>query len=191
LHPRLSSLSYTWHRDRGAVGAQHPHGSEASGRWQSSPLRYMVENNQQMLRRRLAGRDAQIDFPILAELQAQGATDYLARLSRFARDDSPVGIPGMLTSWVSDRDGGFRDDDVDAILACIPALGLACYRIVLQTVANDLLVAYLGPNAGHRVLGGQVQRGSVSTLSAALMFADLRGFTAVADRTRANSWLRG
>ncbi|WP_256369835.1 adenylate/guanylate cyclase domain-containing protein [Microvirga sp. KLBC 81] len=44
-----------------------------------------------------------------------------------------------------------------------------------------MLDTYVGLSAGRRVLSGEIRRGSGTTLTAALLFADLRGFTALAD----------
>ena len=48
---------------------------------------------------------------------------------------------------------------------------------------RDLLVAYLGGDAADRVSAGQVQRGAVSRIAAAIFFADVRGFTNFAEET--------
>jgi adenylate cyclase len=45
----------------------------------------------------------------------------------------------------------------------------------------SMLDTYVGLSAGHRVLSGEIRRGSGTTITAALLFADLRGFTALAD----------
>jgi adenylate cyclase len=52
-----------------------------------------------------------------------------------------------------------------------------------HTVAAGLLAAYLGDDASQRVLAGAVQRGSVESIRAVLWFADIRGFTTIADVT--------
>src|SRR5262249_40099682 len=49
--------------------------------------------------------------------------------------------------------------------------------------ARDLLAAYLGGDTADRVSAGQVQRGAVSRLAAAILFADVRGFTNFAEMT--------
>src|SRR5262245_13751964 len=49
--------------------------------------------------------------------------------------------------------------------------------------AHDLLAAYLGGDAADRVSAGQVQRGSVSRIVAAILCADVRSFTNFAEET--------
>ena len=50
-------------------------------------------------------------------------------------------------------------------------------------IAAGLLAAYLGGDAGRRVHAGVVGRGSVESIRAVLWYADIRGFTAIADAT--------
>ena len=52
-----------------------------------------------------------------------------------------------------------------------------------HTIASGLLEAYLGEDAGRRVHSGAVERGSVESIGAVLWYADIRGFTAIADAT--------
>ena len=52
-----------------------------------------------------------------------------------------------------------------------------------HTIAAELLAAYLGADVGHRVHAGVVERGSVESIRAVLWYADIRGFTSIADAT--------
>jgi len=52
-----------------------------------------------------------------------------------------------------------------------------------HTIAAGLLAAYLGADAGRRVHAGAIERGSVESIRAVLWYADIRGFTTMADTT--------
>ena len=52
-----------------------------------------------------------------------------------------------------------------------------------HTIAAGLLAAYLGDDVGRRVHAGVVERGSVESIRAVLWYADIRGFTPLADTT--------
>ena len=67
--------------------------------------------------------------------------------------------------------------------AVLPAVSLAMMTHAGHTIASGLLGAYLGGDAGGRVHAGAVERGSVETVRAVLWYADVRGFTAIADTT--------
>jgi adenylate cyclase len=93
----------------------------------TSPFGYLirqVENSAeakdpwQHLRRRLAGPEAQLDFPILKELAAAGATDYFAEVVRFGTGGDPSRGSGISYSFATDLPGGFRDDDLVLLRAC-------------------------------------------------------------------------
>ena len=67
--------------------------------------------------------------------------------------------------------------------AVLPAASLAMMAHAGYTIAAGLLAAYLGADAGKRVHAGAVARGSVESIRAVLWYADIRGFTAIADAT--------
>ena len=51
----------------------------------------------------------------------------------------------------------------------------------LMRKARNILDAYLGPNAGAKVLAGQIKRGDGEDIHAVIWFCDLRDSTALAD----------
>ncbi len=65
--------------------------------------------------------------------------------------------------------------------ATLPALSLALKAHVGHVIAAGLLQTYLGEDAGRRVHAGAIARGSVESVHAVLWFADIRGFTTIAD----------
>jgi adenylate cyclase len=193
LHPQLGGYSYTWRRDLSAIEpAQFGRGDEYDEILQNSPFGHLIrqmENSTQesdpwlYLRRRLAGPERRLDFPILKELAAAGASDYFAEVVRFGADGDPSHGTGIGYSFATDRPGGFRDDDLVLLQAVLPAVSLAMMTHAGHTIASGLLGAYLGGDAGGRVHAGAVERGSVESVRAVLWYADIRGFTAIADST--------
>jgi len=181
LHPSFSAFGCTWYRGSGAHIEHYTRGLDMQERWQQSPLRKMVDENVLRLRRRLIGPDAQLDFPLLIDFRDRGASDWLALLTRFGAAQPAITLPGMISTWTTDRPDGFTDQELSLIERLAPRLALACYRITLQEVAEGLLDAYVGADAGRHILGGQIVRGATQELSAALFLADLRGFTRAAD----------
>ncbi|MBL8838189.1 MAG: adenylate/guanylate cyclase domain-containing protein [Alphaproteobacteria bacterium] len=179
-HPQFHAIGWRWTQGDGAELDRYEHRSKESEAFRRSPFRYMLDSGEVRLRRRLIGRNTPDDFPVLEELRAEGATDYYARLIGFT--ESEAGIGGMIASWVTAADDGFDDAQIATIERVLPAYALACYRIQLKHAAITLLDAYLGADAGRRVLNGDTQRGAVSEVEAALLFTDLRDFTALADR---------
>src|SRR6266403_591029 len=193
LHPQWGGYSYTWRRDLNAIEpSQFLRGDEYEQILQNSPFGYLirqVENSAQEgdpwqhLRRRLTGPEALLDFPILKEFAAAGASDYCAEVVRFGADGDPSYGTGIGYSFATDRPEGFSDDDLVLLRAVLPAVSLALMTHGGHTIASGLLGAYLGGDAGGRVHAGAVERGSVESVRAVLWYADIRGFTTIADTT--------
>jgi len=132
------------------------------------------------MRRRLEQED-QRDFPILVDFFAAGATDYVAYLFAFGKDGDRSQGTGIIYSFVSDRRGGFSDDDTTVMQATLPGLSLAMKSHAGHVIASGLLGTYLGEDAGRRVHAGSIMRGSVDKLRAVIWYADIRGFTPISD----------
>ena len=193
LHPQWGGYSYIWRRDLNAIEpAQFSRGDEYQQIIQNSPFSFLIRQMENVghegdpwrhLRRRLAGPEAQFDFPILKELAAGGASDYFAEVARFGAGGDPSRGTGVGYSFATDLPGGFRDDDLALLRAVLPAVSLAMMTHAGHKIASGLLGAYLGDDAGGRVHAGAVERGSVESVRAVLWYADVRGFTAIADAT--------
>jgi adenylate cyclase len=191
LHPQWGGYSYTWRRDLNAIEpGQFERALYRERDWFDSPFAYLLNQRNatfadthpwRHLRRRLAGPEAQLDFPILREFAAAGATDYFAQIVRFGAGGDPSRGIGVGYSFASDRSDGFRDDDLRLLQAVLPAVSLAMMTHAGHTIAASLLAAYLGDDAGQRVHSGAIERGSVESVHAVLWYADIRGFTALAD----------
>ena len=90
---------------------------------------------------------------------------------------------GIGYSFATDRPEGFHDDDLVLLKAVLPAVSLAIASYAGHRIAAGLLAAYLGEDVGRRVHAGAVERGSVEGIRSLLWYADIRGFTAIADGT--------
>jgi len=184
LHPLFDAETVTWTRGSGGALEQHPHTVNESEAWLLSPMRHILVHGLDVLRCRLAGPDARLDFPILAELAAAGATDYFACTVRFdipqvkAEDDRG----GMIITWATDRDGGFSEDDLALLQAINRGLAVACRSALLSRIATNIADTYLGRRAGGEVLAGQIRRGDGRAIRAVIWYSDLRGSTALAER---------
>jgi adenylate cyclase len=193
LHPQWGGYGYTWWRDLDVVQPeQYERGNEYEQDVLDSPFTHLIEQAESSrgerdpwghLRRRLTGPEAQLDFPILETLAASGATDYFAEVVRFGGNGDPSRGIGVGYSFATDRPEGFGEDDLVMLKAALPVVSLAMMAHAGHTIASGLLKAYLGDDAGRRVHAGAVQRGSVESIRAVLWYADIRGFTSIADKT--------
>jgi adenylate cyclase len=133
------------------------------------------------MRRRFEANPDPLEFPVFGTFVAAGATDYFGQLFAFGTDGDRSHGSGIVYSFVTDRIGGFSDDDETLLHATLPALSLAMKADAGHVIAAGLLGTYLGEDAGRRVHAGAVERGSVSSLRAVLWYADVRGFTPTSD----------
>lgn len=182
LHPMLRALGYTYERGSDTiVPTEFAHSDLVSEAWKQSPFAHMIEHDIQRMRRRLAGPKAEIDFPVLQEFADQGLTDWLAALVgfRLSANQEPGELLGLVLSAACDRPGGWSDAERDALESILPQLGLAIQGRIFADLAGNLLGIYLGADAAQRVLNGATRRGDLRKVTAALLYADLRGFTAL------------
>src|SRR5262245_22699505 len=189
LHPLRRAYSLTWNDGRIAEVTDFGHATMATAVWQTSPFRHMLETKTRRLHRRLMGDDAVLDFEVLREFRDAGMSEWLALMYGFSWSAAqPATNPfGVVLSWTTSaavgRGRGWRAPELAAIEDLSGTLALAIKGNTAPAAAHDLLAAYLGGDAADRVSAGQVQRGSVSRIAAAILFADVRGFTNFAEET--------
>lgn len=189
LHPLRRAYSLTWHDGRIVEATDFGHATMATAVWHNSPFRHMLETKTRRLRRRLVGDGAVLDFEVLREFRDAGMSDWLALMYGFGWSAAlPVTNQfGVVLSWTTSaavgRGDGWSALELAAIEELSGTLALAIKGNTAPAAARDLLAAYLGGDAADRVSAGQVQRGSVSRIAAAILFADVRGFTNFAEET--------
>ena len=95
----------------------------------------------------------------------------------------------MIASWLTDCEAGFSDRDIAALMRIQKRLAVACKVNIKEQVAHNVLDAYLGRNAGERVLRGQIKLGDGEEINAVIWFSDLRGSTPLADSMTKSEFL--
>lgn len=174
MNPLLFALVYTWQSDRDEVTVlELSHENLQSDEYRNSPFALVIKG-EGGVRRRLEGPDAQFDFPILEDLVALGATDYVAMPLRFS--DGQLNI----LTLVSDQSGGFSTEELGQIYEILPTMSRLFESHALRLSSSTLLRTYLGSDAGQRVMDGLVKRGDGEDIHAAIWITDLRDSTALA-----------
>ncbi|MCO5062858.1 MAG: adenylate/guanylate cyclase domain-containing protein [Rhizobiaceae bacterium] len=177
LHPLYDALGYTWVRGKPLEIEGYRKGPDGkSDRFLLSPYYYLFANDLEHLRRRIEP-GIPTEFPIFEELKEMGATDYLAFRHAFDRNEDR----GMIGSWATDHPTGFSDEMIAELLRLQNHLAMASKMAVLSKLADNMLSTYLGGEAGRRVLNGKIKRGEGDTIRAALVIADMRGSTMLAE----------
>jgi adenylate cyclase len=175
LHPQVYGSAYVWRRDTpGAVRFTATHSFENDQEYASSPIAE-VKRSRRMIRRRLQDPDCPIDYPILSQFKVEGGTDYAAM--------PMICSSGEVNSitWLTDRAGGFSDDEIAGLSAVAEALAIIVELQATRRIARHLMDTYVGHRTGERVLAGKITRGSGEAIRAVVWLCDLRGFTALTD----------
>ncbi|RRI02000.1 adenylate/guanylate cyclase domain-containing protein [Mesorhizobium tamadayense] len=177
LHPLYDALGFTWFRGQGMeVEGFRKKAGVPSDRFLTSPYYHLLSNKLDHLRRRL-DPSVPSEFPVFDDLRHMGVTDYMAFVHPFSGNTSQ----GMMGSWSTDSAEGFNDSMISALLRIQSHLAIATKMAVLTKLADNVMTTYLGGDAGKRVLDGQIKRGEGDTIRAALVMADMRGSSRLAE----------
>lgn len=182
LHPMYEARTFTWERGEEDICNDIPHGSKDAEGWQRSPLKPVLESGATERRYSLTDDAALSEFPLLAELKASGATEYCAVMTCFGhREREPGRYDGLMSAWATDAPGGFSDDDIAALRRLVPRFALAAKMAKREETALNVVMAYLGRDAGYRVLDGQIKLGDGEVIPSVIWMSDMRGSTALCD----------
>lgn len=183
LHPEIAGTRYLWRRDSGEVETTDaPHGVFDHPAFANSPLRHVSEGLGGV-RQLLTVEEPEFSFPILEELKAEGATDYVVMPLFFS-----TGRPNVMT-MASDHPRGFTTANLGLIFECSAAIARYYEVQTLKMNAVSLLDTYVGHRAGARVLSGQIRRGDGDDIEAAVLFCDLIGSTRLAEQLGREAYL--
>jgi class 3 adenylate cyclase len=94
-------------------------------------------------------------------------------------DDVGSGPGGPSFGWIGPRP--FTPGEVDALRQTARFAAAPLAALTARATLTAILDAYLGRRSAARVLAGPLRRDIGETIQAALLFADLRGFTALSE----------
>ncbi|MDJ0894247.1 MAG: adenylate/guanylate cyclase domain-containing protein [Alphaproteobacteria bacterium] len=176
LHPNVAATTYLWQRNAWcSEEVDRGHGILDSDKYLKSPM-YRVHQTGKIVRCRIEPGPGPREFPVLDELADEGMTDYIAMPIRFSTDQINV------MTFATDKDQGFSDAEI-AMLERLADLSATMLEVQsIRRIAVSLLDTYVGHATGERIMDGQIQRGEVEEVEAAIWISDLRDFTPLADR---------
>ena len=173
LHPEFRGISRVWRRGESIEIRTALHGIEHTSDYQDSPVQHIIETGQWLDITLSEATDRR--FPILAMLRAQGITHYVMAPLIFSNR-----IVNSM-SWATDAPGGFTKAEVELFRDLVTAFTPILEVTAVRRIYRELLATYVGRDPGARITAGAVQRGDVRHLKAAMLLADLRGFSALTD----------
>jgi adenylate cyclase len=184
LHPQIAGKNFIWEKATDEVSLYTPsYEIYEHPAYNASPLRH-VSKGLGGVRHRI-DQDASDDaFPILSDLRAAGATDYVAMPLPFS--DGRINV----LTVASDHPDGFTTANLGLIFECSAVIA-RYYEVFMQREnAQSLLETYVGKRTGARVLGGRIRRGEGDEIDAAIMFCDLRGSTLLEEQLGRSDYIK-
>lgn len=184
LHPQIAGKNFIWDKASDTVNIYAPsYEIYDHPAYHNSPLRH-VSKGLGGVRHRIDREDNEDAFPILADLRAAGATDYVAMPLPFS--DGRINV----LTVASDHPDGFSTANLGLIFECSAVIA-RYYEVFMQREnAQSLLETYVGKRTGARVLGGKIRRGEGDEIDAAIMFCDLRGSTLLEERLGRGDYIK-
>ena len=192
LHPLFQAETVSWDKGSKAVLEQFVHQDEASDDWNKSPLKYLIDQDLDLLRRELTGANKLVDFELLEGLEEKGYTDFIAMSTDLEgtsfRTREGGNDSGIMVTWTTDSLGGFSDNDLIALQKIQRRFAVACKVLIQARIASNIAHTYLGARAGSSVLDGQIVRGDGQTTQAVIWYSDLRNSTHLAETMPADEY---
>jgi len=170
-HAEAAANARIWEHGTGAA-REHlfAHGQDGSALTGRRPLAVAHERDE-WLRLRLAETPDDAYY-MVADLKARGYVDH-------------VSIPVVLLNgmrcgftFATKSAAGFSDDDIAVLRTVFPALAaLMEILVAVHRIMREVLGMYVGHEPHRRILSGDVRRGEVLRIRAAILFADMRNYT--------------
>lgn len=172
LHPSVMGRQFIWER-----GVAQVRPVEATWAMLNSPVfltspMAKVFKTGEMIRHRLTPEATGLSEDI-AGLRSKGFTDWVVFPLKF------MGGTVHALAVSTKAAGGFTDEHLAAIAHVVRPLSRVGETLALMRTAVNLLNAYVGNDAGERILKGQIQRGDTQNIRCVIWFSDLRGFTSL------------
>ena len=174
LSANILAISAEWRPGQPLAFRTYDYIERDSGIYKRSPFRIIEETRRPLvLDLRVTDDEA---FGIVKELKADGMQHYGCFPMRFA--DGAANAITVATR----EDEGFTAERVALLEKIMPALGAALEIRTYHRVLQEVLSTYVGRGPAEKIVKGRIHRGEVVSIGAALLFADLRGFTSLSTR---------
>ena len=170
MHSTALGFSRVWTRGGGVRETPFPHGSQDQDLYRRSPFQ-QAHTTERWVEVDLADPDGDT-FDVVGELRAEGFRHYLCIPIRFA-DGRHNGL-----SLAMRDPGGFTASMRATLERVMPAFATVLELSVERWRLQRTLGTYVGRTPARRILSGRVQRGAIERIEAAIMFVDMRDYTA-------------
>jgi adenylate cyclase len=173
LHPEVRGTTRLWRPGTPLEVARWLHAGNLEVDYYGSPVE-RVQTTGQWLDLALSPGQA-TGMGVVDRLANEGYTHYLMGPMPFS--------DGMTNaaSFATRRPGGFAQAEVDLLHRLLPLVALVVEVRAARRTALNLLNTYVGPAPTERILAGEVRRGDMRHINAAILLSDMRNFTLLSD----------
>jgi len=182
LHPIFEGRGFRWNDSETNEADSFEYGptGENDHGWRRSVFYHMLEGGHDELRLDLADPSA-LRFSRVPELIENGHRHMLGFVHRFGESGALGQMDCFYSYWLTRRDAGFNDRELEALRDLVPVLGMVVKSAQQVDIVRTLGRVYLGRDASERVLHGKITRGVTEQINAILWFSDLRGSTSITE----------
>ncbi len=178
-----AAFSSVWEREADDVEyIETPHGLEGRSGYIGSPLE-IIGRTGAPFRKRLSGALSADDHNVLHDLKARGATDYFGLPLIYAS-----GTTASLV-FTTDAAEGFSAHDIARLTEIASVMAPIAEVFSVRRISLAVAEAYLGSRTGRRVLEGQITRGDIEKIEAAILVSDIRDWSGLSNRLPAEEAL--
>ncbi len=171
LNPSLLAASVVWRPETGIEFTRFDYANRNSGIYERSPFKVAYER--QGLVHFDVAEIADSAFGIVPELRAIGIRHYNILPLPAATDSR------MAMTFATRSGENFSPEVFELLHAILPAIAAVVQVRTLLTNFHDVLATYVGKGPARQIIDGTVHRGETTKVRAAILVADLRGFTAL------------
>ncbi|EIM25976.1 adenylate/guanylate cyclase domain-containing protein [Microvirga lotononidis] len=169
LHSEYAGIGRFWTREEGTVVRYLPHGDRRETVYQTSPFAH-VNRTGEWLVLDLANTPDDL-FPIIPELKEAGYRHYVTIPIRFTN-----GAENAI-SFATRTPQGFGIRELTILRMVIPSFSLVTELRATSNRLDEVLRIYVGDDPHKAILSGAIQRGQVTRIRSAILFADMRDYT--------------
>ncbi|NDW45212.1 adenylate/guanylate cyclase domain-containing protein [Ruegeria sp. PrR005] len=177
IHPDIRGIQIRWTARNGVRRVTFRHAYFESSDFAATPISRTIATGRSM-RFELARQDPGTDTAYAAAFRASGYTDILV-LPLINFDGTISGCIEFATRTAK----GFTQEDITALRRVQAPLARMKEFFTERFDKQITLATYVGDATSRKVLSGQIVRGDGETISAVILFADIKGFTALSNRT--------
>lgn len=171
LHAERIGVTRIWRKDRKLEEVYFPHGARDDPVYLNSPLKHVYDTGEWLeIWTDTAAADR---FNIVSDLRDLGVTHYVVAPMFYSNSTENA------VTWSTDRPDGFLPEELDLLRGIFPTLSTILELRTLYHTFSDVLRMYAGRGPAERILSGQVRRGEVARIESAILFCDMRNFTAL------------